>query len=72
MHVYKSHGLIIVGDVGWGESYRGGICHTWVGWIMQGRGGSYRGGIGHVGWGGMAWSGVRFGGVGEIKDVTPT
>ena len=45
---------------GWGGSYRGGVGHVGVGWVMQwwgvscrgGWGGSYRGWVGHavVGW----------------------
>ena len=35
--------------IGWGRSCRGGVDHTGVGWVMQGRGGSNRGGVGHDG-----------------------
>ena len=38
--------------------------HTGVGWVMQGRGGSYRGGVGHEGWGGSSRGGVGNAGVG--------
>ena len=34
--------------------------HVGVGWVMQGRGGSYRGGVGHegVGWVKQRWGGL--------------
>ena len=35
--------------------------HTGVGWVMQGRGGSYRGGVGNAGVGGSCQVGVVWG-----------
>ena len=52
---------------GWGGSYRGGVDHTGVGWVIQGWGWSQRGGVGHAGvkwvmqgWGGSCRVGVRW------------
>ena len=49
---------------GWGGSYRGGVGHTRVEWVMQGR-------VGHTGvgwviqwWGGSCWGVVGHAGVG--------
>ena len=46
-----------VGWVGWGVSYRGGVGHIGVGWVMLGWGESCKGGVGHVG-GGVGHVGV--------------
>ena len=53
---------------GLGGSYRGGVGHTGVGWVMQGWmewGGSCRGGVG-VGWVMQGWGGVCHAGVGSV------
>ena len=55
-----------------GPPNRGGVGHVWVGWVMQGWGGSCRGGVGHVGWVGyvgvgwvmQGWGGLCRGGAG--------
>ena len=49
---------------GWGGSYRGGVDHTGVRWVIQGWGGSCRGGVGHAGMG-VRWVILRQDGVGH-------
>ena len=55
---------------GWGGScrdgvgsYKGGVDHTGVGWVIQGRGWSQRGGVGHEGvkWVMQGWGWVMQG-----------
>ena len=47
---------------------RGGVGHAWVGWVMQGWGGSCRCGVGHtgMGWVMKGWGGSCRGGVGWV------
>ena len=39
--------------LGWGGSYRGGVGHVGVGWVMLGWGRSCRDRVGHAGVGGL-------------------